>query len=107
MASITIRNLDDGVKKRLRVRAAENGRSMEEEAREILQQSVTALTGMAEEKPKFRTGADLYDEIRAIVEPLGGIELNIPPRHPMRDPPDFGIRKRKPRKSAKTHKTSK
>lgn len=36
MASITIRNLDDDIKQRLRVRAAENGRSMEEEARDIL-----------------------------------------------------------------------
>ena len=33
MASITIRNLDDDVKTRLRVRAADNCRSMEEEAR--------------------------------------------------------------------------
>jgi plasmid stability protein len=33
MASITIRNLDDDVKQRLRIRAAEHGRSMEEEAR--------------------------------------------------------------------------
>jgi plasmid stability protein len=32
MASITIRNLDDEIKQRLRVRAAEHGRSMEEEA---------------------------------------------------------------------------
>ena len=36
MASITIRNLDDYVKAKLRVRAARHGRSMEEEAREIL-----------------------------------------------------------------------
>ena len=36
MASITIRNLDDTLKRRLRIRAAEHGRSMEEEAREIL-----------------------------------------------------------------------
>ena len=35
MASMTIRNLDDSLKKRLRVRAAEHGKSMEEEAREI------------------------------------------------------------------------
>jgi plasmid stability protein len=40
MASITIRNLDDDVKRRLRVRAAEHGRSMEEEARDILRQVV-------------------------------------------------------------------
>ncbi|MCV9908119.1 bifunctional phosphopantothenoylcysteine decarboxylase/phosphopantothenate--cysteine ligase CoaBC [Brucella sp. HL-2] len=36
MASITIRNLDDAAKERLRVRAAQNGRSMEEEARLLL-----------------------------------------------------------------------
>ena len=36
MASITIRNLEDDIKQRLRVRAAEHGRSMEEEARDIL-----------------------------------------------------------------------
>ena len=40
MASITIRNLDDDVKTRLRVRAVENGRSMEEEARLILRDVV-------------------------------------------------------------------
>ena len=40
MASITIRNLDDGVKSKLRVRAATNGRSMEEEARTILREAV-------------------------------------------------------------------
>ena len=34
--SITIRNLDDNVKKRLRKQAAENGRSLEAEARDIL-----------------------------------------------------------------------
>ena len=36
MASLTIRNLDDAIKQRLRVQAAHHGRSMEEEAREIL-----------------------------------------------------------------------
>ena len=40
MASITIRNLDDDVKTRLRVRAAEHHRSMEEEARLILREAV-------------------------------------------------------------------
>ncbi len=33
---------------------------------------------------------DLVDDIRARVEPLGGIELELPPRDPPRDPPDFG-----------------
>ena len=40
MASITIRNLDDGLKGRQRVRAAEHGRSMEEEVRQILRQAI-------------------------------------------------------------------
>jgi plasmid stability protein len=36
MASLTIRNLDDGIKGQLRLRATRHGRSMEEEARTIL-----------------------------------------------------------------------
>ena len=36
MASITVRHLDEELKRRLRIRAAENGRSMEQEARDIL-----------------------------------------------------------------------
>jgi plasmid stability protein len=44
MSSITIRNLDPAIKERLRVRAAENGHSMEAEARRILQ---TTLKGAA------------------------------------------------------------
>ena len=79
MASITIRNLDDEVKRRLRVRAAERGRSMEEEAREILRQVV------GQEKPAHNLAA----AIRARVAPLGGVELDLPPREPMREPPAF------------------
>jgi plasmid stability protein len=37
MSRITIRNLDPAIKQRLRVRAAERGRSMEAEARRIRQ----------------------------------------------------------------------
>ena len=42
MSSITIRNLDPAVKERLRVRAAQNGRSMEAEARGIISSAVGA-----------------------------------------------------------------
>ena len=45
MASITVRNLDDGLKRRLRIRAAENGRSMEQEAREILKAALEEEAG--------------------------------------------------------------
>ena len=79
MASITVRNLEENTKRKLRVRAALNGRSMEQEAREILKSEL--------EKPrKPRSGADLVKRIRAIWEPLGGVDLELPPREPMRDP---------------------
>jgi phosphopantothenoylcysteine decarboxylase/phosphopantothenate--cysteine ligase len=48
MASITIRQLDDGLKRRLRLRAARHGRSMEDEARTILRQAAAAEDGAAE-----------------------------------------------------------
>ena len=80
MASITVRNLDEGLKQRLRVRAAENGRSMEQECREILKEA------LGEES---MTGKEWLAAIRAEVEPLGGIDLEIPPRGPMRTPPTF------------------
>jgi len=84
MASITIRNLDDEVKKRLRRQAAEQGHSLEAEARRILREG----TGVnAPLRP--RTASNLYDEIRALVEPLGGIDLEIPPRTRVREAPDF------------------
>ena len=80
MASITIRNLDDDLKRRLRIRAAEHGRSMEEEARQILKDELS---------DRYRSGAELVRAIREIVEPIGGIEFELPPREPIRDPPGF------------------
>ena len=80
MASITVRNLDDGLKRRLRIRAAENGRSMEQEAREILKHA------LEEEAVPVK---NLGSVIHARFAPLGGVELEIPPRQPMRDPPRF------------------
>jgi plasmid stability protein len=80
MASITIRNLDETVKRKLKVRAAMNGRSMEQEAREILKGALKT----APHKPK--TGADLVAAIRRRFAPLGGVELEPYPRGPIRDP---------------------
>lgn len=74
MATMTIRNLDDDVKARLRVRAAQHGRSMEEEARCILRAALSA-----EAKPAT-TCAALVADIRALVAPFGGVELELPAR---------------------------
>jgi plasmid stability protein len=85
MASITIRNLDDEVKTRLRVRAAENGRSMEDEARAILGEVLPAR-----DAPIATQGSsDFYAAAREIFEPIGGMELDIRPRQRMRPLPDF------------------
>jgi antitoxin FitA len=80
MASITIRNLEETTKRKLKVRAAMHGHSMEQEAREILKD---ALKQKAQE-PK--SGADLVAAIRRRFAPLGGVELEPMPREPIRDP---------------------
>jgi antitoxin FitA len=77
MASITIRNLEETTKRKLKVRAAINGRSMEQEAREILKSAL-------QQKPK--SGAEMVKHIRAIFEPLGGVDLEPYPRKPLGDP---------------------
>jgi plasmid stability protein len=81
MASITIRKLDDQTKARLRVRAAHHRRSMEEEARNILR------AALAEDAA---TPRNLADAIHRRFRPLGGIDLRLPAREPMREPPKPG-----------------
>ncbi len=61
MASITIRDIDERFKARLRVQAAHHGRG------------------------RSRKGS-LVDSIRARIEPLGGTELEIAPREAIREP---------------------
>jgi plasmid stability protein len=79
MASITIRNLDDGLKRRLRIRAAGHGRSMEEEVREILRQVIG--------KPV--APENLGEAIHRRFSAMGGVNLELPPREPMPEPPRF------------------
>ena len=78
MASITVRNLDDGLKRRLRIRAIKNGRSMEQEVRDILRAALDDDAG-----PNSNLGTAIHD----LFMPFGGVELEIPPREPMRQPP--------------------
>lgn len=80
MASITIRNLNDGIKQNLRVRAAQNGHSMEEEVREILRRTLDV-----DPLPEKNLGTAIHQLFKA----AGAIELDVPPRQPMRDPPRF------------------
>ena len=80
MASITVRNLDDGLKRRLRIRAAENGRSMEQEVRDILR-----VVLEEEEAPVRNLGTAIHE----LFKPLGGVDLELPHREQMREPPRF------------------
>ena len=78
MATLTIRNIDDGLKTRLRVQAARHGRSMEEEVRQILREC------LAPEAEQQGLGSLLH---RRFAE-VGGVELELPERRPARSP-DF------------------
>lgn len=78
MASITIRNLEDAVKAKLRVRAASHGRSMEDEARTILR----AALG---QEPV--ASQNLVQRIRSRFASLGDVALPQPERESMREPP--------------------
>jgi antitoxin FitA len=77
MASITIRQLPESTKRKLKIRAAEHGRSMEQEAREILQVELAKTA---------RPPKDLGKAIREIFAPLGGVDLEIPAREPIPEP---------------------
>jgi len=60
MATLTIRNLPDPVRDRLRVRASKAGRSMEAEAREILARSVLSVHGVSGAEDLQRLVQRLY-----------------------------------------------
>ncbi len=78
MASLTIRGLDEHLKAKLRVQAAAHGRPMEAEVREILR------TGLQLEPASGRTFAE---SLRRHIAPLGGVELVLPTRGPVRRAP--------------------
>ena len=80
MATLTIRRLDERTKMRLRVRAAHHGRSMEEEAREILRSAL---------RESSSSTRNLAETIRRRVAPFGGVELELPSRDAVRNPPKF------------------
>jgi plasmid stability protein len=65
-ATLTIQNIDDAIQKRLRVRAAVHGRSMEDEARDILRAALST------DEPHARNLAQTIQERFAT---LGGVDL--------------------------------
>ena len=75
MATVSIRDLDDGVRDRLRIRAARNGRSMEAEMRAILTAAV------AEPEPEYDNP---FTMLMDVFHAHPDLVLEIPPRekHP-------------------------
>ena len=73
MATLTIRNLDDELKSRLRIRAARHDQSMEEEARSILRDALSDSKDVREE-------AGIATRIRNRLSSAGGVELDLPAR---------------------------
>ncbi len=82
MGTLTIRNLEDPLKMRLRLRAAARNRSMEEEARQILRAALQGPVAPAQ---------DLGARIRARFAALGDVQLAVEPREAVRQPPDLGL----------------
>lgn len=81
MASITIRNLDDALKARLRVRAAQQGRSMEEEARVLLREALDV--------PRAAARPHLADLAQSLFGASHGVDLPMMPRTKARPVPSF------------------
>lgn len=81
MTTMTIRNLDEALIHRLRLRAAEHGKSMEEEALDILRDALSA---------EARAPVDLGRAIHTRFAALGGIDLALAPRDPIRESTGFG-----------------
>jgi plasmid stability protein len=80
LSALSIRNLDDRVKERLRLRAARHGRSMEAEARAIL---ADAVAEPGEGPGLFQALMDRFSE-------LGGVELDLPRRATSARAAEFG-----------------
>ncbi|KAA1250747.1 Arc family DNA-binding protein [Mycobacterium simiae] len=70
MATLTIRDFDEELKSALRVRAAQHGRSMESEVREILRTVLERPAG----------GPGMGTRIRQRFSETGGVDLDLPSR---------------------------
>lgn len=80
MAALTIRNVDDALKAQLRIRAAQNGVSMEEEARRILRDAITRAG-----TPPTPMGQRLMSRFADVASD----ELGIPARQAPRTAPQW------------------
>jgi plasmid stability protein len=81
MASLTIQHIEDSTEARLRSRAEQHGRSVEDEAREILERAVAE-----DETAQWKLGQRIHERFAG----LGGLDLPELERDSVGDPPAFG-----------------
>lgn len=79
MTNLTILNIDESIATGLRLRAVKHGQSIEEEARQILRQVV--LPSVISEG----LGSRIHQRFAA----LGGVDLILPERKAVRQPPNL------------------
>jgi plasmid stability protein len=77
---MSMRNIDESLRSRLRIRATQHGKSMEEDARDVLRTAPSA---------EAQTGGDLGAAIRSRFAALGGGDLAVSRREPMRETVGF------------------
>ena len=84
LPTLVIRNVEDSLHARLKKQAAAHERSMKEEVPRILRERLAIAPASG--------AADWVDAIRALFEPLGGLDLREIEREKLPDPPDFSER---------------
>lgn len=79
MGSITIRNVDDAIKKGARLVAAANGRSLEAELRDLLRRTYAAAGDERTARLRAMSGKEAVAHLIALAD---GVGLDIPEREP-------------------------
>ncbi|WP_217127112.1 FitA-like ribbon-helix-helix domain-containing protein [Hydrogenophilus thiooxidans] len=79
MAALTIRNVDDAIKQALRIRAAQHGVSMEEEARRILREALVRVS-----QPQA-----LGQRLKQRFAEVADADFELPSRQTSRRPPNW------------------
>jgi len=80
MTALTIRHVEEPIKTALRIRAAQHGISMEEQARRILREA------LSDSPPPTPFGQRLLKRFADVAS----TDFALPERHPPRTPPSWG-----------------
>lgn len=85
MGSVTIRNLDDAVKRNARLAAAQNGRSLEAELRALLERTYAEAAGTYAARIRAMSGAAFVDHLMKVASGAGDGVFDNPEREELRE----------------------